>query len=70
MLSKERYKVVMMVPTEAYIDVDNIKQAKDTMDWLQKQYPSVSLGDTEVSVRFISLEYVGDTEDDELQHSV
>jgi len=70
MPSKERYKIVMLVPAEAYVDVDNISKANETMSWLQKQYPTVSLGGTDISVRFLSLEYIGDAEDDQLQHSI
>ena len=36
-----RFRITAMIPTEMYIDADDIVQAKSSVDWLFDQYPSV-----------------------------
>lgn len=36
-----RFRITAMIPTEMYIDADDIVQAKSSVDWLFDQYPDV-----------------------------
>lgn len=66
----QTYRIVAMLPTEFFIDVDTIAQAQQTMKWLGAQYPSIEIdGNEPAVVKFLCLEYIkGDPEvpDDEL----
>ena len=54
---KLSYRIVAMIPSEMFIDVNNEQQAHETMKWLQAQYPSVSLsGNGEAEVKFLMME--------------
>jgi len=53
---KDTYRIVMMVPVEAFIDVDGLEQAQETIDWLRKSYPTVDTGKNKVQAIVLSLE--------------
>jgi len=46
----------MMVPVEAFIDVNGLEQAQETIDWLRKSYPTVDTGKNKVQAIVLSLE--------------
>ena len=53
---KQSYRIVMMVPVEAFIDVNDLKQAQQTVDWLRSSYPTVDTGKNKVQAIVLSLE--------------
>lgn len=55
----QTYRIVAMLPTEMYIEVENISQAQQTMKWLGTQYPSIDIdGNEPAVVKFLCLEYI------------
>jgi len=38
---KKLYRIVAMIPTEIYIDADDIEDAYGSINWLIEQYPEV-----------------------------
>jgi len=57
MPTKTNYRIVAMIPTEVFIDVNDIEQANKTMEWLKQKHPSVSLsGNGEAEVKFLMME--------------
>jgi len=36
-----RYRIVALLPTELYVDSDDINTAIDTVNWLKSEYPGV-----------------------------
>lgn len=37
----KRYRIVAMLPTEMYVDSDDIETAIETVNWLKAEYPGV-----------------------------
>ena len=62
---KKLYRIVAMIPTEMYVDADDIEEAYGSIDWLFEQYPPVdapvsSESDrrTPMMPRILTVEYV------------
>lgn len=53
---KQTYRIVMMVPVEAFIDVNDLKQAQQTVDWLRSSYPAVDTGSNKAQAIVLTLE--------------
>lgn len=41
--TKNRYRIVAMLPTEVYLDAETIDDAASIAEWLLEQYPTVSM---------------------------
>jgi len=41
--TKNRYRVVAMLPTEVYLDAETIDDAASMAEWLLDQYPTVDM---------------------------
>lgn len=62
---KKLYRIVAMIPTEMYVDADDIEEAYGSIDWLFQQYPPVdapvsteSDRRTPMAPRILTVEYV------------
>ena len=68
-----RFRITAMIPTEMYIDADDIVQAKSSVDWLFDQYPDVKYPgsiDEDGSVTMSAIPKVIAVEEITKEHSV